>query len=234
MEEGFAGLNPESTFAGSSTVTRTLNLCSAPFAAGDQLRAGPANVTLYVNNSANGNRQLRTNRAGCTAAGVTTALTAPLSTTISAGTPVTPLSGPLGNVPAVTFAAGERLNLLLTWGASAGCALTNLHYGGTTYRSSLSVPSNQVAPPSPPTGLTATTLADGNTQLSWALPATGNPVAFFRIYRDGIDYTNRLDTTGLGTDTTYVDEPGGSTHTYYVTAVSDKLSESTMIGPVTR
>jgi hypothetical protein len=91
------------------------------------------------------------------------------------------------------------------------------------------------AKPDPPTGLSATTEVDGTTRLSWSAPTSGSPaVSFYRIYRDGQNYTNRYDTTGSATDTTYVDDPGGASHTYHVTAVSANLAESVMAGPVTK
>ena len=188
------------------------------------------NVALYLDSIAASNndcvfsKQLFRN---------STMLTAAVSTTIQGNTPVQAFAGSMGNIPDTTLAAGDRLNLKLTWAASTGCGGTRVHFGGTTYRSSLSVSADRIAPPNPPTGLSATTLADGTTQLSWSPPAYGNPISFYRIYRDGTDYTKRLDLTGSATDTTFVD-PQGSTHTYYVTAVSDKLAESTMTGPVTK
>ena len=230
MEEGFAGLNPESTFA-RSTAGGTINFCSTPFLVGEQLRAGSASVNVYLDN---------TNKASCIVtgqlfrSGTSSALTAPVNATIPGNSSIQPYAGSLGTVPAVTFNAGERLNLLVTWDTTNGCNSTRLHYGGTTYRSSLTVPAGGVAPPNPPTGLSATTLADGTTQLSWSAPTAGNAVSFYRIYRDGIDYTNRIDTTGSANETTYVDDPGGTTHTYYVTAASAILAESTMAGPVTK
>jgi len=233
MQDAFPGSNPESTFFGSSTAARTLNFCSAPLPAGVQLRAGPATVNGYFENTGSGNRNCdvtgRLYRNG-TATPLNTAGTRTIPR--GSATQAFPLS--MGDVSNVTFAAGERLNMVLTLAQSQGCDVTSLHYGGTTNRSSLTVSANQIAPPNPPTGLSATTLADGMTQLSWAAPAAGNPVSFYRIYRDGIDYTNRIDTTGSGTETTYVDDPGGTTHSYRVTSVSENLAESTMAGPVTK
>ena len=79
--------------------------------------------------------------------------------------------------------------------------------------------------PSPPTSLTATA-SGGQTSVSWKAPA--GTVAFYRIYRDGQNYDNRYDTCepndnycDLGSGNfTFVDyNPGGTAHTYYVTAV---------------
>jgi hypothetical protein len=95
--------------------------------------------------------------------------------------------------------------------------------------------SNQA--PNPPTGLAASP-SNGNTVLAWTAPATsdpdGDPIAFYRIYRDGSAYVNRYDRT-LGAQTTYTDTAtGGVAHTYYITAVDPQLMESPIVGPVTR
>jgi hypothetical protein len=89
--------------------------------------------------------------------------------------------------------------------------------------------------PSPPTwGATPLTkLANGSTQLAWNLspgdPDSGDSVAFYRIYRDG----QRYDTTGTGTDTTYVDSnPGGTTHSYVIRAVDTHEAESSATSTV--
>ena len=234
MVEGFQGLDPEATFVPASG--GTINFCSAPLTTSKTLTAGDAKSNLYLEN-----QTTTTNRADtCTVksqlfrSGTSTVLTPPSNHTVPPNTPVTLNSVPLYSVPAVTLSAGERLNLLVTWGTTSGCSKTFLHFGGTTYRSSLTMPPATAAPPNPPTGLSATTLADGTTQLSWVAPAGGSAASFYRIYRDGVDYTNRLDSTGSATETTYVDDPGGITHTYYVTAVSDNLAESTKTGPVTK
>jgi hypothetical protein len=75
--------------------------------------------------------------------------------------------------------------------------------------------------------------ADGSKTLTWTAPSSGNPVAFYRIYRDGVDYTKRYDTTGDATPS-YSDPSGdGIQHSYYITAVSTNLAESSYVGPVT-
>ncbi len=232
MEEGFPGLSSEALFPGSATGSpQTLNLCSPPFTAGEKLRAGSADIKVYFDNLEKTNRD-------CVVSGRlfnnATPITPVLSTTIPGSSPVTTIAGSMGTVSALTFAAGDRLNLQLSWAPSVGCAATRLHYGGTAYPSSLTVSSDRIGPPNAPTMLPATTLPNGNTQLSWSAPAYGNPISFYRIYRDGFDYTNRLDTTGDATETTYEDDPGGVTHTYYVTATSAKLAESPMSASVTK
>lgn len=94
-------------------------------------------------------------------------------------------------------------------------------------------------PPNPPTSLLASS-SGGTTILRWTAPAIPDPdpgdsIAFYRIYRDGVSYLDRYDRTGLGTDLSYTDRsPGGSTHTYYVTAMDTHYAESTALGPVTK
>jgi hypothetical protein len=90
--------------------------------------------------------------------------------------------------------------------------------------------------PNPPTGLQASP-SSGNTVLAWTPPSVsdpdGDPIAFYRIYRDGQVYVNRYDRTA-GPQTTYTDTgTGGVTHTYWVTAVDSQLAESSAVGPVT-
>jgi prepilin-type N-terminal cleavage/methylation domain-containing protein len=90
--------------------------------------------------------------------------------------------------------------------------------------------------PNPPTGLAAAPGTGGGTTLTWTAPATpdpdGDPIAFFRIYRDGQAYANRYDRTGSGTELTWTDPKGDNSHSYSVTAVDPQLAESTIVGPV--
>ena len=98
--------------------------------------------------------------------------------------------------------------------------------------------------PNPPTNLLASRDSSGNTVLAWTAATIsdpdGDPVAFYRIYRDGQLYVNRYDRTA-GAQTTYTDSNTlGSQHSYYVTAVDTPappgagLAESPLVGPVTR
>jgi type IV pilus modification protein PilV len=91
--------------------------------------------------------------------------------------------------------------------------------------------------PGAPGGLSASAGANGTTALTWTAP-TGTPAAdFYRVYRDGLNYTNRYDTvadTGTGTVTWTDTSTGGVAHTYRVTSVSTSLVESVFAGPVTQ
>jgi prepilin-type N-terminal cleavage/methylation domain-containing protein len=84
--------------------------------------------------------------------------------------------------------------------------------------------------PSAPTILQASS-SNGNTVLAWTASSTPD---FYRIYRDGQQVANRYD-TAPGNATSYTDtQTGGVQHTYWVTAVSAQLAESTPLGPVTK
>ena len=106
-----------------------------------------------------------------------------------------------------------------------------------TYSGLLTVSQGNQAP-NPPTNLVAS--SQGNsTQLSWTAPATsdpdGDPIAFYRIYRDGTAYADRYDRTSTGADTTWTDtHTGGVAHTYWVIAVDSGLAESSLLGPVSQ
>jgi hypothetical protein len=145
-------------------------------------------------------------------------------------------------VAARTFAAGDVLSLALQGDSTNGnCSTHTLVFGSGAHQTTLTVPltgggGTTLAQPAPPTGLTLVHNADGSNTLSWTAP-TGSPAAdFYRIYRDGQNYTNRIDTAGdTGTSTiTWTDSAtGGTTHSYYVTTVAATLAESgTMTGPV--
>lgn len=68
------------------------------------------------------------------------------------------------------------------------------------------------------------------TKLEWAVPGGSPAPAFYRIYRDGVLFSNRYDRTGTGTETTWTDgRPNGEAHDYWVTAVSANLAESAAV-----
>lgn len=89
--------------------------------------------------------------------------------------------------------------------------------------------------PTAPTGLTATT-SGGDTVLQWSAasdPDADDSVAYYRIYRNGIAFTDRYDRTGTGAELVYTDtRTGGATNTYWVVAVDEHLAESVVAGPV--
>jgi hypothetical protein len=89
--------------------------------------------------------------------------------------------------------------------------------------------------PGVPSGLTVAVNGDGTRTLTWTAPSGTPAVEFYRIYRDGRNYTDRIDTAGATTSTvTWTDtNTGGASHTYRVTAASSTLTESDFAGPVT-
>jgi prepilin-type N-terminal cleavage/methylation domain-containing protein len=138
---------------------------------------------------------------------------------------------------AYTFANGDRVNVFFSTPNGASCNSTTMLFGGATRRSRLDLPTGSgggpAGVPSPPTNLQGTANADGSKTLTWTAPSGGNPVAFYRIYRDGVEYTQRYDATG-DASTSYTDpNDDGLQHSYYITAVSTNLAESSYVGPVT-
>lgn len=138
---------------------------------------------------------------------------------------------------AYNFSSGDRANVLFTTPNGSSCGSTSLLFGGTTRRARLDLPSGSggqpVGKPSAPTNLQGTANGDGSKTLTWTAPSGGNPVAFYRIYRDSVEYTDRYDATG-DASTSYTDpNPDGLQHSYYITAVSTNLAESSYVGPVT-
>ncbi|MDP9384534.1 MAG: hypothetical protein M3P50_04765 [Actinomycetota bacterium] len=140
---------------------------------------------------------------------------------------------------ASTLNAGDRLTVNLAWDtADRDCApdMTVLRYAGTgadlgVLAFQADVTKSGITRPPAPSGLKAATQADGTVLLSWTAPTSGD-VAFYRIYKGGTEYTQRLGTTGSATEVTFVDTDPQGTFDYYVTSVSSKLAESTYVGPV--
>jgi prepilin-type N-terminal cleavage/methylation domain-containing protein len=88
-------------------------------------------------------------------------------------------------------------------------------------------------PPGPVLNADAET-SDGVTTLTWDPPAGGDPdgtISFYRIYRDGNNFSDRYDRlypTGSGSLRYDDARLGGQSHTYYVTAVDNELGESAL------
>lgn len=84
--------------------------------------------------------------------------------------------------------------------------------------------------PSAPSTVTASYTPEGNVTLTWtaANPGKkGEPIAFYRIYRDGVALADRFGRTG-GTELTWTapSPTGATTHTYRVGAVDTLYGES--------
>ncbi len=227
MVDGYTG-GTTATFGGPS-----ISFCSEAFAAGDGLPAqtytfaasiaygGTKNgcqLTAYLGR--NGNKSL-----------------ADVVTVKALGTNT--YSWSFSTTGPSTLNAGDRLTIHLAWDTvDKDCASTTtvLRYAGTGVDLGLLtfdavVTMSGITRPPAPTGLTAANQADGTVLLSWTAPTSG-AVAFYRVYKGGTDYTQRLGTTGSATEVTFVDTDPQGTHDYYVTSVSSKLAESTYVGPV--
>jgi len=93
------------------------------------------------------------------------------------------------------------------------------------------------SPPNPPTDLVLAQDADGNQVLHWTPAAVADPdgdgLDSYTIYRDGTAISDRYDTV-LPTETSLaVHDAGGVVHDYWISVLDDRLSESTLVGPVT-
>lgn len=110
-----------------------------------------------------------------------------------------------------------------------------LRLGSTT---TVNIPAGAPSPPPqiPLVSLTAVTEPDDSAIITWTPPVGGTPVSFYRIYRDGDNYSNRYDTlpaSSCSTTCTYHDSNRTTGHSYYITAVSSSMAESAATGPVT-
>lgn len=233
MVAGYTG-ETLATFFDPTATNPALTLCSAEFAANQSLPAQTIAASHYVDYAGKANG----GQAGC-------AVTAQISrngasATASTATQIIKASGTLswGWSAAMDLAGGDRLVLKLSVDPlDTDCVdplMTRLRYGGLnaelgkltvkvdTYITGL------VRPPAP-TGLTVAGQPDGSVKLSWTAPAGG--AEFYRIYRDGIDVTNRLGYTGSGTEVVYFDKAPTGANTYAVTAVNANLTESAPVTP---
>jgi hypothetical protein len=98
--------------------------------------------------------------------------------------------------------------------------------GAPTY---LDVDKPDAQPELPAGPLTATTTGQG-LDLDWDPPASGSTPQFYRVYRDGTGFADRLAVVTNG-DSHFTDPDSGS-HEYWVSAVDDKFNESDLLGPV--
>jgi Tfp pilus assembly protein PilV len=163
-------------------------------------------------------------------------------------TTVTKFTATLGTL-AGSFAVGDQISITLGGfgqnSSSNKCGSTTVYYNASAHPLTATItalsggaPSGSpITRPAAPTGLTGTANADGTTTLTWT-PPTGTPAAeFYRIYRDGQNYANRVDTagdTGAATVSWTDTNVGGTTHVYRVTAASTVLAESDPAGPLTK
>jgi prepilin-type N-terminal cleavage/methylation domain-containing protein len=227
-DDAYAGTASDSSFGFGGGVT-SLNFCTRSLTPADSAVAGTTKVYAWGSSSGGGSCTV-TATLGLNSVGSTYSATQ----TIVGGASLSPLTWTF-NTTAYAFSSGDRLNVTFSEANGASCNATSLQFGGNVRRARVDLPTGgsggPVGQPSPPTGLSGVANADGSKTLTWTAPAGGNPVAFYRIYRDGVEYTQRYDVTGDNTPS-YTDPGDGSTHSYYITAVSTNLAESSYVGPV--
>jgi len=85
---------------------------------------------------------------------------------------------------------------------------------------------------SAPTAPSGVTVSAGTPQtISWTA-SSDSDVIFYRVYRDGQLLANRYGKTSNASTLSFTDQDGGGTsHTYYVSAVDDDFAESAVVGP---
>jgi hypothetical protein len=146
----------------------------------------------------------------------------------------------------VAISAGSRINVQFSW-SSCGTRQKPLtmYWGSAAHAGTYHSLPTLSPPPNTPTALAVTRNASGVATLTWTPPSTGTSVYFYRVYRDGRNYTNRIawaDPVANCTSTqcTLNDPtPDTAQHTYYITAVGgttpgSNMAESAMTAGVTR
>ena len=219
------------TAASANVLSQTITGCMPLLPAGASLTAGTATFSGWFTNTGSKScpvdySQLLNSATISSGAGV---LSVPGGTTTPTRYTATFTPG------ARTFSAGDRLSY--AFGSRAGaCGSTLLYYGSSTYPSTLMLPfgGGAIQKPGTPTGLTAGADPAG-TKLTWTAPGGAPAPEFYRIYRDGQNYTARYDTAGAtGSPVSWTDTvTGASSHTYRVTAVLPALAESPQTAAVT-
>lgn len=212
----FVGDGPSSFAPGASTSYARaqgpgVTACLAPFTTTVNLPAGTNNTTFtgYFTNSSASTCKLQVlftddrnsikTWAGNSYNSSATYLSVPPS--LSSPTVVSQTT----NTAAHTFAAGDQMSVFLGGFTSSvsgsDCTGTTYYFNSTQYPSRVAVPlsgssaGTALAQPATPGSPTGVHNADGSTTLTMTAPAGTPAVDFYRIYRDGTDYTKRVDTT---------------------------------------
>jgi prepilin-type N-terminal cleavage/methylation domain-containing protein len=229
-DDAYAGAGSDSSvnFAAAAT---SANFCTRSLGSSDSTVAGTTKVYAWATNTG-GSTCSVTAKVGLN--GLVFPYSAAQSLAANTNTPA-PLTWSF-STSAFTFTTGDRMDVMFTTPGGSSCNSTAIVFGSTSRRARLELPKSgggsPPGKPSPPTNLQGTANADGSRALTWTAPSGGNPVAFYRVYRDGVEYTDRYDATG-DASTTYTDPGDGAQHSYYITAVSTNLAESSYVGPVT-
>jgi Tfp pilus assembly protein PilV len=222
-----------------STATGSITFCSDAANSGDTVEGGGKATGYFVNSGASPcvvTATLSTN--GSTTGAVTGTATIPNGTTSATAFLFT-----FTNPQLLTMNAGDRLDLNFNM-STPSCTSTTLHYGSTGAPSLFVTAASPITPPGPPGAPSATTQTDGSVVITWAESSVGAPVSFYRVYRDGLNYTNRYDVAptadcdAVTLTCTYTDAKRTTTHAYYITAVGgttpgSNMAESLQVGPAT-
>jgi prepilin-type N-terminal cleavage/methylation domain-containing protein len=230
-DDAYAGSGSDSSVSFAAAAT-SANFCTRSLGASDSTVAGTTKVYAWATNTGGSTCSVTANVGKN---GISFPYSSAQSVPGGTNTP-TPLTWSFATA-AFAFTTGDRMDVLFTTPNGSSCNSTAIVYGSTFRRARLDLPlpggGQPVGTPSPPTNLQGTANADGSRTLTWTAPAGGNPVAFYRIYRDGVEYTQRYDQTGDASPTYADPNNGGGQHSYYITAVSTNLAESSYVGPVT-
>jgi prepilin-type N-terminal cleavage/methylation domain-containing protein len=222
LDEAFAGATERNTTMNGDG---TLTFCSVQQSSAGRFYSGQGQLAVTATN---GSSSSCTINAWFTVNGdysrTTPTATVTIPPTATRKTFTWPLT--IGNWAVGT---GEVLAAHFARSADTGCPQTRFYWGSSTERSNAEV-TRLGGPPAPPTALTSAPATDGR-KLSWTASA-GGTVAFYRVYRGGTDHTQRLDRTGLGTNTSYTVRDANGAQQYWVTAVGPNLAESAPVGPV--
>jgi hypothetical protein len=173
-----------------------------------------------------------------------TLIAGPFTVTVPANTTTPTKYTATLSVPATSLIASDQLAWVMNVRTNTGsCSGMSFYFGATIYPTKLSLPSltgggSPLAQPATPTwvGSGVVANADGTRTLTWTDAGGSAAADFYRIYRDGQNYTARVDTQGVtgASPVTWTDtNTGGSSHTYRVTAVSASLAESDQTSPAT-
>jgi prepilin-type N-terminal cleavage/methylation domain-containing protein len=136
------------------------------------------------------------------------------------------------NLPSEATKANRSYSVAALYRKAEGAALsTTVSEGKTaTFVVEKGTPKGPTLTETSTEKLIATKNADGSVTLTWPKP-TGVAAVFYRIYRGSTDYTSRY---GVSATREFTDTDATTTHEYWVTAVSSSLTESNILGPVSR
>jgi Tfp pilus assembly protein PilV len=133
-----------------------------------------------------------------------------------------------------TFPSKPTYSVVALYRGATGETLSNKVSEGPASNYTLSetplVPEELPTPP----GLEAKKTEEGAVVLKWTKPLGGPPIAFYRVYRGTTaagaqNYTSRYATVSPAT-TEFTDTHSETEHYYWVTAVSETMTESPLLG----